>query len=155
MPLDTRKLTDLLAERFGTSLRLALLFGSHADGRAREDSDIDLALLCDEPVCSADRLALIGDIGAAFGLPVDLVDLHRAPYPVTGEALRGRRLIGDDETYAALAVRDTPRKGGDGLRHPRFLMHSPFGGARLGIRSHRSRDAGRSGPLPTPAGLQS
>ena len=121
MDIDVGKLTRLLVERPGPSARLALLFGSHGDGRARRDSDIDLALLYDDPISSATRFALIEDIGAAFGRPVDLVDLHRAPFPVTGEALGGRRLIGDDETYAALAVRHLVDRADFGPLHDGLL----------------------------------
>ena len=121
MDIDVERLFELLVERSSPTVRLALLFGSRGGGRAREDSDIDLALLCDTPISSADRFALIGDIGAAFGLPVDLIDLHDAPYPVTGEALGGRRLIGDDETYATLAVRHLTDREDFGPLHDGLL----------------------------------
>ena len=52
-------------------VRLALLFGSHARGAAREDSDVDVAVLG----AGVDRLALGAAVGAAIGRVVDVVDL--------------------------------------------------------------------------------
>lgn len=119
--IDLAKLTALLVERPAPAVRLALLFGSRASGGPRENSDIDLALLCDTPISTAQRFELIGDVGATFGLPVDLVDLYRAPYPVTGEALGGVRLIGDDDTYASLATRYLTDREDFGPLHDRLL----------------------------------
>lgn len=86
-------------------LRLVLLFGSRASGRARVDSDIDLAVLADAPLTTAQRIAIIEAVGAATGCPVDLVDLFHAPEPILGEALKGIRLRGDAATRARLVTR--------------------------------------------------
>jgi len=86
-------------------IELALLFGSQASGEATPDSDIDLALLCDIPLTSELKLELMGKLGEVFGRAVDIVDLHNAPEPVLGQALKGRRLIGDDGRYAQLLTR--------------------------------------------------
>ena len=86
-------------------LRMAMLFGSQTTGGARADSDIDLALLADTPISSSRKLELIELIGAEFGRPVDIVDLYHAPEPVLGQALKGRRLLGDNPTYAGLLTK--------------------------------------------------
>jgi len=86
-------------------LRLALLFGSRARGTGRMDSDVDLAVLGHARLSAETRIAIIGDIGAASGWPIDLIDLHGTPEPVTGEALEGVRLLGDDATFADLLSR--------------------------------------------------
>ena len=52
------------------SIRLAILFGSHAGGDARSDSDIDLALLADAPLSGAVILELVEAIGSADFLPL-------------------------------------------------------------------------------------
>jgi predicted nucleotidyltransferase len=43
------KIRDKLIERFGTRLKCLLLYGSWATGTAREDSDIDLLAVLNEP----------------------------------------------------------------------------------------------------------
>jgi len=50
-------------------IRLAILFGSQATGKATTDSDIDLAVLADTPLNTATRFKLIEEIGLEFGSP--------------------------------------------------------------------------------------
>lgn len=85
--------------------KLAILFGSQAMGNATRDSDIDLALLSDAPISSSKKLQLVEQIGAKFGRPVDIVDLFFAAEPVLGQVFKGKRLLGDDETYARLLTK--------------------------------------------------
>lgn len=86
-------------------IKLALLFGSQATGKARPDSDIDLGILAQEPLSAEFKLRLMQTIGAEFGRPVDIVDLYHVPEPITGQAFKGIRLIGDDTTHANLLTR--------------------------------------------------
>ena len=86
-------------------LKLAVLFGSMAEGRATHNSDIDLGLLFNTALCSSDKLELMEAIGAEFGRPVDIVDLYYAPEPVTGQVFKGKRLIGEDTVYAELLTK--------------------------------------------------
>lgn len=83
-------------------IKLAMLFGSQATGVARPDSDVDLGLLLETPLSSRLKLELIELIGAELGRPVDIVDLYYAPEPVLGQVLKGKRLLGDNASYAAL-----------------------------------------------------
>ena len=85
--------------------RLAILFGSQATGNATGDSDIDLALLSDAPISSSKKLELVEQIGAKFGRPVDIVDLFFAAEPALGQVFKGKRLLGDDATYARLLTK--------------------------------------------------
>jgi uncharacterized protein len=68
-------------------------FGSVANGTARPDSDLDLAILCDRPLDVATRMDLVGQLAIPFGGPVDLIDLStvstvmRAQIVTTGERL--------------------------------------------------------------------
>ncbi|MEQ1881874.1 MAG: nucleotidyltransferase domain-containing protein [Burkholderiales bacterium] len=68
-------------------------FGSIASGTARPDSDMDLAILCDQPLNIATRIDLVGQLAVLFGGPVDLIDLSlvstvmRAQIVTTGERL--------------------------------------------------------------------
>ena len=86
-------------------LKLAFLFGSRAHGQPRPDSDIDLGVLSDAPLSTAQRIDLVERIAQATGLPVDIVDLHGEPEPILGEVLRGVRLLGSAEDYAQLLYR--------------------------------------------------
>lgn len=86
-------------------IRLVMLFGSRAEDSARADSDIDLAVLCEQPLTAAFKQQIIESVSLASGLPVDLIDLHGAPEPIVGEALGGKRLLGSDAVYADLLSR--------------------------------------------------
>jgi predicted nucleotidyltransferase len=85
--------------------RLAILFGSQATDSSRADSDVDLALLADTQISSSLKLDLIEAIGAEFGRPVDIVDLYDAAEPILGQVLKGKRLLGDNQTYARLLTK--------------------------------------------------
>lgn len=84
---------------------LAVLFGSLAEGRARPESDLDLAVQAANPLSAEEKMALIADLAVALGRPVDLVDLTQAGEPLLGQILKGRRLQGSDEAHARLITR--------------------------------------------------
>lgn len=87
-------------------LRAAYLFGSLATGKARPDSDLDIAVLAAGPLGQEEKLALIGELAALSGRSVDLVDLATAGEPVLGQILlHGRRLLGSDLDHARLIRR--------------------------------------------------
>ena len=82
-------------------LELALVFGSVGRGEARDDSDIDVAVRYARPLGAEQKLALIRELGATTGRPVDLVDLHTAGPIVAREALtQGKRIFGSDTAFA-------------------------------------------------------
>lgn len=56
------------------------LFGSQADGSARPDSDVDIAILLEHEarLNSSDLFELKMDLSELLGLPVDLIDLQSA-----------------------------------------------------------------------------
>ncbi|MBL0219891.1 MAG: nucleotidyltransferase domain-containing protein [Myxococcales bacterium] len=63
----------------GPPLRLAVLFGSQATGRARQGSDVDIAILpCDPDLALKAELELAGALSSALGREVDLLRLDRA-----------------------------------------------------------------------------
>lgn len=87
-------------------IRLAILFGSLAKGRATPQSDLDLAVLMGAPLSAETKMALIGDLSQAIGRPVDLVDLRMVGEPLVGQILKhGVRLFGSDSDYAELIKR--------------------------------------------------
>ena len=99
----TKQLTRLLSRY--PQFKLAILFGSQAKDDATTESDIDLALLSDAPISSSLKLELIELIGVRFGRPVDIVDLYYAAEPILGQVFKGKRLLGDDATYANLMTK--------------------------------------------------
>lgn len=88
------------------NIRLAILFGSLAVGRANRESDLDLAVLMEAPLSVETKMALIGDLSQAIGRPVDLIDLRTTGESVLGQVLKyGVRLLGSDSDYAELIKR--------------------------------------------------
>ena len=98
-----KPLTRLLSKY--PEIILAILFGSQATGKATKDSDIDLAVLADAPLSANTKLQLIEEIGLKFGRPVDILDMYHAPEPIMGQVFKGKKLLGDNPTYAALLTR--------------------------------------------------
>jgi len=87
-------------------LRLAIVYGSLVRGRARMDSDLDLAVAGDRPLDADRKMALIRGLAGAFGRAIDLVDLRTVGEPLLGEILKGgKRVIGDNRHYAELVAR--------------------------------------------------
>ena len=87
-------------------IRQALLFGSLASGRSRPDSDLDIAVEADRPLQPAEKARLIEALAAAFGRPVDLIDLKAASGPLLGQILKhGQRILGNDSDHAELIRR--------------------------------------------------
>ena len=77
-------------------VRLAYLFGSLARGTARPDSDVDVALSLGRPMTTAEKIDLIGSIGALLGRPVDLIDMETASGAILGTVFQeGIRFIDD------------------------------------------------------------
>lgn len=86
-------------------IRLAYLFGSQARNDATRESDIDVAVSLGKPMQAADKERLIGDIGAAFGRPVDLIDMERSNGAILGRVFKeGIRLIDDPVVRARIAA---------------------------------------------------
>ena len=103
MDLNSR-IQQVLAQHGG--IRMAILFGSLANGRATPQSDLDLAVLMDAPLSAEAKMALIGELSQAIGRPVDLIDLSVAGEPLLGQILKhGVRLLGRDGDYAELIKR--------------------------------------------------
>lgn len=91
-----RRLAAALEDR--DDVRVAVLFGSHARDRAREDSDVDLAVL--GPV---DLLELAGSLAGVLGREVDVVPLDTPNVPLLAAIVRDGQLVleRDAGAYAA------------------------------------------------------
>lgn len=73
---------------------VAYLFGSRAHGRATAASDHDVAVLFVAPEPALDATARLGgDLSAALGTAVDVVDLDRATLELRGRVAESGRLM--------------------------------------------------------------
>ncbi len=98
------QLLDVLAHFPGVVL--AVLFGSTALGRQRQDSDLDIAVAARQALTVAEKMALIEALAERTGRPVDLIDLKVVTEPLLGQIVRhGRRLLGSDNAYGQLISR--------------------------------------------------
>jgi len=103
--IDIRPITELLLARH-PSITVAVLFGSMATGRARFDSDLDLAVTAATPLTQQFRLSLIESLALAFGRPVDLIDLNQLHGPLLHQILtQGRLILCTDRTHYAELLR--------------------------------------------------
>lgn len=84
-----------------TDVRLALLFGSRARGRARPGSDADVAVLGKD----LDLLALAADLSDAAKVEVEVVSLDDPGYPLLNAILRDGIILHEAERYADAAWR--------------------------------------------------
>lgn len=85
------KLIDALRQVLAQSpeIRLAILFGSQANGATHSESDVDIAYLgrC------RDRMQLTTKLLEACGQDIDLVSLHSAGVPLLEEVVHNGVLI--------------------------------------------------------------
>lgn len=106
--LDTHIIDEKLLEVLTNfpQITLAIVFGSVASGQAHAQSDLDLAVIAAKPLQAAEKIQIIEALALATGRPIDLVDVHFAPQPLLGQALKhGRRILGSDTAYAQLLYR--------------------------------------------------
>jgi predicted nucleotidyltransferase len=100
-------------------VRLAILFGSRARGRARPESDADVAALGD----NLDLLTLAADLSDAARVEVDLVSLDDPGYPLLNALLRDGIVLHEGKRHAAASWRtrallqaETDRPGWERMR---------------------------------------
>jgi prevent-host-death family protein len=92
----SQRLQERIADRLsGAGARYATLFGSVARGKARFESDIDVAVSFGTPMSSGLREVLVNMIADVAGRPVDLVDLDSANVLVFAQAMRGKEILCD------------------------------------------------------------
>ncbi len=71
------------------------IYGSEAAGRARPDSDLDVAVLARKRLAAAELAGLRADAEALVGRAVDLVDLDQASPILAYQVLEHGRLVVD------------------------------------------------------------
>lgn len=57
---------------------IVILFGSYAKGRARDESDIDVAFLTDQKVDEYQLFCIAQELAESIGKSIDCVNLHLA-----------------------------------------------------------------------------
>ena len=87
------RLTELLSTE--EDLLAAWLFGSRATGRARPDSDVDLAVLGPETLSFDRRMAFEARVDAALHLEPQVVDLRTASADLCHRVFRDGVLVKD------------------------------------------------------------
>ena len=95
--LPPREVLLPIAERFG--LRLIVLFGSVARGRANSESDIDLGVFVDRPLTVNKRLKLWSALSSLFSVDVDLTGLNHVDPVLAFEAARDGKALFEGEPY--------------------------------------------------------
>jgi uncharacterized protein len=92
-PEDLERAVGFLDERFGVDV--LWLFGSEALGRARPDSDVDLAGLFRRRPSGLERFHAAVDLGTLLGRDVDLIDLDGVSPILVRQVLQTGRLLAD------------------------------------------------------------
>ena len=100
MPTDDElsHVAELLDQRFG--LVTLWLFGSRASGRARPDSDTDIAALFRRDVDALELAETASELARQLGCDVDLVDLSVASPALAMSVLRSGKVIADVDPRA-------------------------------------------------------
>lgn len=83
----------------------AWLFGSRARGRERANSDVDVAVIFAAPSADPWRpIRLEGELEARVRLPVQVIDVERAPADLVHRVLRDGVLLRDADPSRRIAV---------------------------------------------------
>jgi predicted nucleotidyltransferase len=79
-------------------LKLAIVYGSAASGTLRPDSDVDLALLFDQPLDAERKMDIVARLERDLLRTVDLIDLSTISGTILKQVLcKGRVLIQNEE----------------------------------------------------------
>ena len=119
------ELMDDIATLFAreTEIRLALIFGSLAKGRARSNSDVDVAVAADRPLDIGTKMRLIEQLAVLTGRPIDLVDLQVADGLILNQVLvQGRLLFCRDHALYARLMQRMIFDQEDAMRYHRRIL---------------------------------
>ena len=98
------------------------LFGSFARGEEQDESDIDLAVLC-EPPLGLERAVVMDQVGLALSRDVDVVDLRTAPAALAWEVLTtGRLVVERDDLAVESFVREARYAAEDDEQRSRMVL---------------------------------
>jgi uncharacterized protein len=96
--MDLRQLEALIGAKLGADPNVAAvyLFGSHARGTSRDDSDVDLGVLYRNPppaTLLGQPFELQTELSSELGVPVDVVVMNTAPVDLVHRILRDGRIL--------------------------------------------------------------
>lgn len=115
-------------------LEFALLFGSHADGQPRPDSDVDVAVMPRGEWSFAAELDLQARLAQVLGAPVDLVRLDQASLLLAWEVVRkGVHICGNPERVARYQAEVALEHADAGPALQRAARHYARRVAELGV----------------------
>ena len=121
---DTQQLCDYIIQLLPKA-ELIYLFGSHANGQVRQDSDYDLAVLLPEHLNNIERWELAQQLAGKFGKDVDLIDLRQASPVLRMQIIdQGRLISGDKNTATAFEMQSFSMYGN--LQENRAAIISDF-----------------------------
>lgn len=134
----------------GRPVVLAYLFGSHAAGSARRDSDVDVAVLLADSLSIeqryAERLGLIGALMRLLGTDdVDVTVLNEAPVSLAMAVLRSGDLLYCAGTRERVEYQVRITREYDDTRSGRRILRDAM---------HSRIRTGRFGKLPRPPTLR-
>lgn len=87
-----------IARKF--QLKLIIIFGSFANGKNRDDSDLDIAVLSLKEVFFKEQVSLINELSAVFSKNVDLSVLNKANPLLLFQASKNSVLLyGEEEEF--------------------------------------------------------
>lgn len=97
-----------LLDRLG--IKLAYVFGSRAGGNHQAGSDLDIAIMGEEPLALVDSARLARIFAEASGVPeVDVVDLRAAPLSLAGRVAQEGKAVHCADEAARVRFEATTR----------------------------------------------
>mgnify|MGYP006428546667 CR=1 FL=1 len=95
MDLDLDYIKSFLIEEL--QAELIYLFGSYASGKARDDSDLDLAFLTSEEIDDYQRFLTAQKLASNLNIDVDLIDLTKASTVFKVQIIQGKLLYAENK----------------------------------------------------------
>ncbi len=102
---------------------IATLFGSAAQGRMTDTSDIDIAVACSRPLSCEEKMSLAAALETAVQRDIDLVDLQQVSGPILQQALcTGRIILKKSPPLLAELLRKMWYNQADMMPHTTMIM---------------------------------
>jgi len=95
MGIDFDYIKSFLIEEL--QAELIYLFGSYAAGKARDDSDLDLAFLSSEEIDDYQRFLTAQKLASKLNIDVDLIDLSQASTVFRAQIIQGELLYAENK----------------------------------------------------------
>lgn len=117
--LKTPPLTDVLLQEITKRIVTALqpeqviLFGSYAEGRATEDSDLDLLVVTAQPMSRREQEARTQGLFRDILLPIQIITISRQEFEETRDVIGG---IAHPATKYGRVIYERPGRGDSGFR---------------------------------------